>query len=328
MYCNSFLLVLAMMKLQPAAASQDLKTDAAVLHLTEVQTYSSTQCSYLKPPLVHIAFLNLIDQIRDILQLCDAKILMKECENLFACENAKVKLFSKGQIEKLRKCNSTHSLLSYLSFFCSWSNHFILRILLTKVSKKAMQLLDIFDSRLDPLQSISSYPIPRFSLNMIPNPNDTSMLTVLAIRCDQELYKCTLQYVYDVQSLVLGKCGITQKCLQLLAVRSDPTMFYWTIPNCVVKMISNHVPKHSEHLYSKGVLEVLVYPEPLLSTGDDVVMGNLAFISENKGDNGEVSIAIINILAKIHAQVCSCIYIIKCGKVTDKKLMFRKHSVI
>jgi len=152
-------------------------------------------------------------------------------------------------------------------------------MLLTKLSREALQLLDEFDSRVDPLQSVSSYPIPCFSSDMIPV--DTSTHTILAIRCDQELYKSTLQYVYDMQSLMVEKCDITQHCLQLLAVRSDPTILYWTIPKCVVNIISNQVPKHSEYLYSKGVLEVQVYPEPLLITGDDVVMGTLAFVTES-----------------------------------------------
>ena len=146
-------------------------------------------------------------------------------------------------------------------------------MLLTESFSEVLQLLDEFDSRLDPKQFAASYHIPHFSSDMIPD--DTSTHTILAISCDQELYKSTLQCVYDMQSLIIDKCGITQHCLQLLAVRNGPTMIYWTIPKCVI--ISSQVPKHSELLYSKGVLEVLVYPEPLLITGNDV-MGELAFV--------------------------------------------------
>ena len=107
---------------------------------------------------------------------------------------------------------------------------------------------------------------------MIPVHN-----TVLAVRCDKELYWCTLQYVYDVQSVMIEKCCITQHCLQLLAVRSDPTILYWTIPKCVVDLINTNVPLNCEYLYSRGILEMLVYPDLLLTTGDDVVYGSLAF---------------------------------------------------
>ena len=90
-------------------------------------------------------------------------------------------------------------------------------------------------------------------------------------------YWCTLQYVYDVESVMMEKCDITQHCLQLLAVRSDPTILYWTIPKCMVDLINTNVLLHSEYLYSRGILEVLVYPDLLFTTGDDVCYGSLAF---------------------------------------------------
>ena len=78
--------------------------------------------------------------------------------------------------------------------------------------------------------------------------------------------------------MMVKKCDITQHCLQLLAMRSDPFILYWTIPKCVVGLINSNVPLHSEYLYSRGILEVLVYPDLLLTTGDDVCYGSLAFV--------------------------------------------------
>ena len=78
---------------------------------------------------------------------------------------------------------------------------------------------------------------------------------------------------------MIEKCDITQHCLQLLAVRSDPTILYWTIPKCVVDLINTNVPLHSDYLYSREIMEVLVYPDLLLTTGDDACYGSLAFKS-------------------------------------------------
>ena len=122
---------------------------------------------------------------------------------------------------------------------------------------------------------VACYPIPNLSSDMIPS--DTSSYTILAVRCKVELYECSLQYVYDVQSVMIEKCDITQHCLQLLAVRSDPTILYWTIPKCVGDLINTNVPLHSEHLYSRRIMEVLVYPDLLYTTGDDFCYGSLAF---------------------------------------------------
>ena len=235
---------------------------------------------------MHIAFLCLIDQVCEIVQFCDAETLVEQCEKVLACEQENIKLFSTIQVEKLKEYNGTLLTLHSLCSLFKWCNHSVLRVLLTELSNEALQLLDEFDSRLDPLQSITSYPIPCYSSNMIPN--DTSVYTILAIRCDQELYKANLQNVYNIQLLMMETCGITQHCLQLLACRSNPSVLYWTIPTCVVNLISKGVPQHSECLYSGGVLEVLVYPKLILTTGDDVTMGLSAF-AEIEDNNGEVA---------------------------------------
>ena len=252
------------------------------------QAISSDQILYFKPSSVHIAFLCLIDQIYEILQCSDVKTLITQCENILAytSEQENVNVFSDVQIEKLKQYNTAPLMLWSLSTFFTWSNHSILRKLLTESSSEALQLLDEFDSKLDPLQSIASYPIPYFSSNMIPD--DTSTHTILGIRCDQDFFKSTLQYVYDMQSVMMEKWQITQHSLQLLSVQSDPTILYWTIPKCVVDIISKQVEQYSEYLCSKGILEVLVYPKPLFNTGDHVSIGSLSFKGDSKLDDEEV----------------------------------------
>ena len=230
-------------------------------------------------------FLHLIDQLHKLLQVYKLE-LVQQCESLNASDGHKISLFSAEQLTELSECNN---LFMKLSPLFSWSNHSLLKIL-AGCSGEAVKLLDEFDSKLDPHQPVTSYPIPCLSSNMIPT--DTSTYTILAVRCDQELYQCTLQYVYDVQSVMIEKCDITQHCLQLLAVRSDPTILYWTIPKCVVDLIKTTVPLHSEYLCSRGILEVLVYPDLLLTTGDDVCYGLLAFKCSDRLFNEELEVSV------------------------------------
>ena len=283
MNCHSSIFIIVSEKVSNV---QDVTTDA-----NEPQVAShglQSEVLYIQPSSVHIAFLCLIDQLSESLQCCDVKTLVDQCEKMMASEQQDIKLFSNVQVEKLKEYNDTLLLLHSLNCLFTWSNHSVLRVLLVELSTEALYLLDDFDSRLDPLRSITSYPIPHFSSSMVPN--DTSVCTLLAIRCDQKLYKCTLQYVYNMQLVIMEMCDITQHCLQLLAVRSNPTNFYWTIPTSVVNLINNRVciPQHSEYLYSKGILEVLVYPKLVLTTGDDVAMGSLAFKAEIKDNDEEV----------------------------------------
>ena len=230
---------------------------------------------------VDLLFLYLIDQINKLLQNYKLK-LVQQCKSLKASDIYKIDLFTADQIKELSDCNNV---LMKLSPLFTWSNHSILKSL-AGCSRKAIKLLNEFVSKLDPLHPVTSYPIPCLYSNMIPT--DTSTYTILAVRCDKELYQCTLQYVYDVQSVMIEKCDITQHCLQLLAVRSDPTILYWTIPKCVVDLINTNVPLHSEYLYSRGILEVLVYPDLLLTTSDDVCYGSLVFDCSDQLFSGEV----------------------------------------
>ena len=236
---------------------------------------SSCQCdsrSTANVSTVLVLYFHLIDQLEELLQFYDYGLMMEQCRSLMASDHNDIKLFTSDQMKSFSWYNNA-TLLRKLCLF-AWSNCSILRTLVSYCSK-AIKLLDKFESNLDPLKPVACYPIPCLSSDMIPS--DTSTYTILAVRCDKELYRCTLQYVYDVQSVMIEKCDITQHCLQLLAVRSDPTILYWTIPKCVVDLINTNVPLHSEYLYSRGVLEVSVYPDLLLTTSDDVCYGSLAF---------------------------------------------------
>ena len=221
---------------------------------------------------VLVLYFHLIDQLEELLQSYDYGMMMEQCRSLMASDQNDIKLFTSDQMKSF-SCYSNATLLRMLRLF-AWNNCSILRTLVSYCSK-AIKLLDKFESNLDPLKPVACYPVPCLSSGMIPS--DTSTYTILAVRCKVELYEASLQYIYDVQSAMIEKCDITQHCLQLLAVRSDPIILYWTIPKCVVDLINTNVPLHSEYLYSRGILEVLVYPDLLLTTGDDVCYGSLAF---------------------------------------------------
>ena len=226
----------------------------------------------IKGSIVLTLYLHLLDQLNELLRSYDHGMIVNQCRILKASDQHDIKLFSNDELLLLCLYGNTMLIKVLCSF--TWSNCSILRSLVSYCSD-AVKLVDEFESKVDALQPIASYPIPCFCAAMIPN--DTSTYTILAVRCKVELYESSLQYIYDVQSVMIEKCDITQHCLQLLAVRSDPTILYWTIPKCVVDLINTNVPLHSEYLYSRGILEVLVYPDLLCTTGDDVCYGSLAF---------------------------------------------------
>ena len=253
------------------------KSTSVFLSETELsKSISCCQCdsrSSTNTSIVLVLYFHLIDQLVELLKSYDYEIMMEQCSSLMASDHNNIKLFTSDQLKAFSQYNNNAILIRTLCLF-TWSSCSILKTL-TSYCSEAIKLLLRFESNLDPFQPISCYPIPHLSTDMIPN--STSPFTTLAIRYKMELYESSLQYVYDVQAVMIEKCDITQYCLQLLAVRSDPTIFYWTIPKCVVDLISTNVPLHSEYLYSRGILEVFVYPDLLLTTSDDVCYGSLAF---------------------------------------------------
>ena len=224
-------------------------------------------------------FFNVSDSIFKLLASYHVEALVDVCKTLMASNKHIIKLFSDNQMRMLKECDMSLLLLQRLSLFFTWSNHSVLRVLADQCSK-AVKILNDFDCNIDPFELIPSYPIPNFSKSMIPVYASTH--TILAIRCNQELYECTLQYVYDIQSVIMEKCDMTQHCLQLLAVRSDPTILYWTIPKCVVWLLNANITLCSDYLQSRGILEVLIYPELQFTFGDLGSVGLLAFSDDSE----------------------------------------------
>ena len=251
---------------------------------------------YIKTTSVHVAFSHLVDQIKEVLQQHSLEQMLKQCGEIKASDSG-IYLFTDECMRKFNESGNISTILWSLSPNNTWSDHSILRAL-SCCSPKATELLDEFDSCLNSLEPISSYPIPHLSSDMIPT-DPTSTYTVLAIRCDQELYNCTLHYVYDMRSLIVEKCDITLHCQQLLAVRPNPTIIYWTIPQCVVELISSNVLVHSDYLYTSGILEVLVYPEALLATNDGVRIGSLAFVADSEDNPNEVKLLVNYAIASL-----------------------------
>ena len=232
------------------------------------------------------AFFKVSDSVIKLLASCHVSVLVDVCANLMASDTCDITLFSEMQIKMLAKCDSSLLLLQRLHLFYTWSNHSVLRVLADQCNE-AVNILDNFDCRVYTFEPIASYPIPSFSTSMIPT--HTSTHTILAIRCNQALYECTLQSVYNMQSILMKKCDITQHCLQLLAVRSEPTILYWTIPKCVVELINNNVPLYRDYLYSEGILEVSVYPDIHSIVCDGENVGLLAFHAGYKLANKKVA---------------------------------------
>ena len=162
-----------------------------------------------------------------------------------------ITFFSNDQLNQLKEYTNTPLLLHELSHLWSWNNHSILRVLVGSCDE-AVKLLDEFDCHIDSFEPISSYPVYKMF------PMNATTHTLLEMKCDKEnMEMFTLQKVINMGSLIVAKCDLTHHCLQLLRVAHK---FYWSVPKCVLHLISAKVLQHCNCLYKNGILGVKIHP--------------------------------------------------------------------
>ena len=210
----------------------------------------------IKPLEVEKEFHYLSRHVIELLKCCHPELLRKWCENLMASEIHNIKLLPSYSLYKLRQLKTSSVILKMMSMFWSWSNHSVLKCL-AEFSEIAAALLEDFDSRLYLNSLITQYPIPLPAPSMIPHNNNS--FTVLTLKCNRKL-QVTLQEVYDIQSMIIEKCEITQHALQLLAVQSSPLILQWMISKYIVTIINRNVRKYHNYFSTKGITEILIHP--------------------------------------------------------------------
>ena len=248
----------------------------------------------INPSDVDKEFYYLSGHVIELLNCCHPELLIKWCENLMAFEDCDCKLLPRYFVFRLRQLKSSLAILKMMSLFWSWSNHSVLKCL-AGFSEVATALLEEFDSRLYLNSLITKYPIPLPDPSMIPHNN--SSFTVLTLKCNRKL-QVTLQEVYDIQSMIIEKCEITQHALQLLAVQSSPLMLQWMTSKYVVEFINCNLRKHRKYFASKGFTEILIHPNMMHCFDGGI----------NKDSILLTKVFYLNINMYIRTYMCKCIY--------------------
>lgn len=242
-----------------------------------VQQLNSNQS--IKPSVVEQIFNCLVDfVVAQLLQSSGYEQCLQQCKSLMASDVHKIGLFSDDQLKQLDEDGDNFLLLQNLKSLWMWSDHSVLEAL-ASLCDDAIKVLKQFDNHLNLSQLISAYPIHCISPDMAPS--DDSPHTILAVTCDQPLYQCTLQYIFDVRTLLMTRCDITAHSLQMLAARADPTVLYWTIPKCVVSLVITKVLEYHKTFYNEMIYEVSIYPTIRIATSSGRMLGSLVYLSPN-----------------------------------------------
>ena len=211
---------------------------------------------HIKPSEVEKEFHYISGHVVELLSCCDPKLLMKWCENLMASELHKIELLPPHSLCTLRKLKTSSAVLKMMSIHWSWNNHSVLTSL-AKFSELALTLLEEFDSRLHLRFSIAEYPLLPPNPSMIPYDNNS--YTIITLKSDRE-FNLSLQLVHEMQLVLIEKCEITEHALQLLAIQSSPLQLKWMISKYIVSAINRNVRQHCQYFATKGIKEILIYP--------------------------------------------------------------------
>ena len=219
---------------------------------------------YFEPSTVVDEFSLVIEQVIKLFQSHDPKVLVEDLEAIMASDIHGIKFFCDDQVEQLREYNNTQLLLQELSHLWSWSNHSMLRALVGSCDE-AIKLLDEFDCHLDPFEPVTSYPVFE-----VVSTNTTTTHTILNVKFARDISNITLQDAFDMCSVVVNKCAVNQNSLQLIATQHthDAIGIYWSIPKCVMNLIGSKILQHSSDFYHMGVVEVKIYPDIYVATGN------------------------------------------------------------
>ena len=219
----------------------------------------------------------LIDHL--ILQLSVSYELLKDKLRVLMASSSN-QLFTDQFVNKVAKCKSLYHFMNFLLPFMTWLDHSILRELV-EASKNAyaIKLLDQFDSMIDVLQPVTSFPIPPPGQLIIPLSK--SEHTLLATKYDYTEEVISLKEVRNVKSLIEDKWNIASHALQLIAVCTKSGFLYWMIPECIVPLIQEKLQEMRYDLWQCGFITIVLFPLNFYEENDygKEIVGPFNFIS-------------------------------------------------
>ena len=228
-------------------------------------------------------FTELLQKLYELLQSAEAKNIMLVLTQLLASNSNKIQLFSQKELLECNNYNNVSGILKRLRHCWTWYDHGLLRLLFESCDlPKALKLLNDFHSSLDVSQPLSAYPIPDVSSSLAVY--DHSSHTILATKHLEDHSTLLLQDVNRLKSMLSETFDVTEHCIRLVAIHSNPTVLFWMVPKCVVPVISAKVQEHCSFLSAQKISEVAIYPNTIIVTDGSLRVGLLAYLSNKITD--------------------------------------------
>ena len=181
--------------------------------------------------------------------------------------------------EKLYKCKTIGELFARISPFFNWENRGVLKALL-EVSDcpEAIAELKQFEAQVDFNEAVINLPIPSPSSDICPDPE--SGVVLVSAKSNQDLRKITLKDL-DVMEYTIAQAGkIEPEGLDLQAKNPGSSILYWLISMSIVKSFEENVRSKLDYLYDRGILEISLDPNIVITTGHKLRVRSLSYLTK------------------------------------------------
>ena len=226
----------------------------------------SNKKEYFSPSSILLKYLDLFDNLAELMESLHPRTLIDAISHLVATDTYDhcVKQFSPEYVTQLSHYSNGVEVLTKLFPYSNWCDHCVIRELLEVCNcSEGVKLLDEFDLN----QPITDFPM--FASSSLITPNDTSYYTIMAIKHKVELSSVKLYHIGTIKSEIIEICGLTKySCIFLAITKCTPVVIYWLIPRNLLLSISNVVWNFADSFYSKGILEVAIYPDFAVCTSN------------------------------------------------------------
>ena len=213
-----------------------------------------------------------------LLQSVEAKDIILVLTQLLATKSNKIQLFSQKELLECNKCDNVSEVLKRLRHCWTWYDHTLLKVLIEACHvPEAVKLLNNFQSSFDASQPLSAYPFADVSSSLAVY--DHSAYTLLVTKHEEDFSTLLLQNVDNLKSMLTERFEVTEHCVRLVAVNSNPTVLFWMIPKCIVPTVSAKVQEHCSFLCAQNISEVAIYPNTIIVTDGSLRIGLLAYLS-------------------------------------------------
>ena len=188
------------------------------------------------------------------------------CEKLMASNIDQISLFNSDFIERLQNNPYPFIFKMYLLPFMTWFDHSILtQLVKSSRNKEAIQLLkvfdtQVFDTRIDYGQPITSYTIPEFSQLILPWKGSESEYTLLVTKYFKSHNEVMLRDLLNIKRALTLEWEITDHAIQAVAMHSRLSYFYWLIPRNMQPLIEEKLTQDQLTLWNEGIIMMNLLP--------------------------------------------------------------------